>query len=378
MTMEDPTRVSEPAGAAGSTSSAGARSGSPDGAPMQASRRAVNAVRSLAIGGLLLAVLAIVAAVFLWQRTERAFREEARRWQEVEARAMQVEQQLKLSQEQVRELVGRSAVLENKLGEAIGQQAQLERMYKNIAQDSLDSVLADVESAISIASQQLLFGANVQGALVALQEAETSLKRADPASVGSLRRLISRDIDRLRATPITDVAALAGRIDGVAASVDQLPMLSSAAASEVPTEQPAAAAPAGAWSPISRIADSGIRGWQALKHEFQALIRVNRVDAPDAVLIAPTQQYFVRENLRLTLLSARLALLARNDVSLRADLERSTAWLGTYFDRNSKPVANAIATLKQLQSSRVAVEMPSLAESLGSVRALRSAREGAR
>src|SRR5690606_11299799 len=50
-----------------------------------------------------------------------------------------------------------------------------------------------------------------------------------------------------------------------------------------------------------------------MMEELASLFRVRRVDAPDAALIAPDQVYFLRENLRLRLLNARLALLSRND-----------------------------------------------------------------
>ena len=338
-------------------------------------RRAGNSARAIAIGALLLAAVATAVAVYFWQRTERVVQEAARRWQDAENRAGQIEQQMKLSQDQLRDLLGRSAVLENKLSESIGQQAQLERMYKNIAQDSLDNVLADVENALSIASQQLLLGANVQGALVAMQDADNTLKRADPAAVSNVRRLISRDIERLRAVPVTDVVSMMLRLDGVSANLEQFPMLAGLTIQSTPEPDPAARTDKSAASPINRLADSGLRGWNALKSELSALVRVNRVDAPDAVLLAPEQQYFVRENLRLNLLSARMALLARNDALFRGDLDRAIAWLNTYYDRQNKAVANAIASLRQLQANQVAVELPSLADSQTAVRAMRASRE---
>ena len=380
-------------------------------AALAATRRSLVGVRVFSIIALLIAVLAVLAAVWVWQRSEKVTREAVRRWQDGENRVAQVEQQARAAQEQVRELIGRQAVLESKVGEAVGQQAQLEKLYKRMSADSLDSVLADVENGLSIAAQQLLVGGNVQGALVALQDADNSLKRAEPASVAGLRRLLQRDIDALRAVPVTDIASLMVRLDSVAAGLDQLPLLSGAdAPAQAGVEAaagtgtggaaregggagvardggagatpPAGAAPAaaddGSLLSLERLAESGRRGWLALKGELQALIRVNRVDAPDAVLLAPSQQYFARENLRLTLLSARLAMLSRNDAVLRSDLERAINWLNTYYDRNNKAVANAVTTLRQLGDNKVSYDLPSLAESMSAVRALRTAREGNR
>jgi uncharacterized protein HemX len=229
---------------------------------------------------------------------------------------------------------------------------------------------------LSIASQQLQVGGSVQGALVALQDAETALRRGNAASVGTLRRLIARDIDRLRAVPITDVGALAARLDNVVVGVDQYPLRSDAA---IPDIAPAAIVPEDPHqSAIDRLAHSGLRGWNALRVEFQSLIRVNRVDTPDALLLAPEQRYFARENLRLRLLAARLALLSRNDPVFKSDLTRAIEWLGTYYDRDHRSVSSALATLRQLRASRVSVDLPSLAESLAAARAMRAARESAR
>lgn len=399
-----------PASAAGGSAAAAVRE--PElSAALASTRRSLTGVRVFSIIALLIAVLAVLAAVWVWQRSEKVTREAVRRWQDGETRVTQVEQQARVAQDQVRDLIGRQAVLESKLGEAVGQQAQLEKLYKSMSLDNLDTVLADVENGLSIAAQQLLVGGNVQGALVALQDADNSLKRAEPTSVAGLRRLIQRDIDALRAVPVTDIASLMVRLDSVAAALDQLPMLSGADAPVQPGSE--AASPAGATAPardgagaggqreggsgaeapagtapaasdgasplsLDRLAESGRRGWLALKSELQALIRVNRVDAPDSVLLAPSQQYFARENLRLTLLSARLAMLSRNDTVLRSDLERAINWLNTYYDRNNKAVANAVTTLRQLGDNKVSYDLPSLAESMSAVRALRAAREGNR
>ncbi len=339
-----------------------------------AGRRRGNATRTLAIAALVVALLAALSAAFFWQRSERVAREAARRLQEGDIRIAQLDQMVKQSQDQVRDLLGRSAVFENRLAEAVGQQAQLERLYKDIAQDSVDSVLADVENALSIASQQLLVAGNVQGALAALQDAESRLKRADQPAVLGVRRLVARDIERLRAVPVTDITALTLRLDSVASSIDQLPLVASLAAPPAQSAPAAESQPAG--GAIGRIADSSLRGWQALVAELRGLFRVNRLDSPDAMLLAPEQQYFVRENLRLTLLSARIAALSRNDTLFHADLDRSIRLLNTYYDGEQRAVAASVATLRQLQANRIAVELPSLSESLGAARAARVSRDG--
>jgi uroporphyrin-3 C-methyltransferase len=329
--------------------------------------------RHLAATALVVACLVAVAAVLLWQRAEAIAQEAARRLQAADARAAQLDGQWRQSQDQLRDLQGRSGVLESKLTEALGRQAQLESLYRTMAQDSLDAVLADVENALAIASQQLVVSSNIQGALVALADADARLARIrQPQAVG-LRRLLQRDIERLKALPVVDLVGLAIRLDTVVGAVDQLPLLASAAAPAAIAGSPPPAH-AGGFS-LERLASTGRRGIDALLAELSQLFRVNRVDAPDALLLAPEQQYFVRQNLRLVLLSARLALLARLEPVFRADLDRAIGWLGTHFDQDQRAVANAISALRQLQSARIAPELPSLGDSLAAVRSARSALE---
>lgn len=330
---------------------------------------------TLAAAALILAALAATAAGIFWQRSDSASREAARRLQQGDTRAGQLEAQLKQSLELTRDLQARSAVLESKLTEVLTQQAQLERMYQSIAQDGIASVLADVDNAVAAASQQLAVSGNVRGAIVALQEADARLKRINQPEAVGLRRLIARDLERLRAVPTVDVVALVVRLDAIASGIGQLPMLASLSAGPRASGQVAAPQGDSEGFSFAHLAVTGWRGWRALVDELSQLFRVSRVDAPDALLLAPEHQYFVRENLRLTLLSARIALLARAEPVYRSDLRRAIEWLGSYYDRDQKAVANAIASLEQLESNRFSVDLPSLGETLTAVRAARAARE---
>jgi uroporphyrin-3 C-methyltransferase len=119
--------------------------------------------------------------------------------------------------------------------------------------------------------------------------------------------------------------------------------------------------------------------WQRLLRDLwtdiRQLVRIEVSDRPAAPLIAPSQQYFLRENLRLRLLSARIALLNRDDASVRSDANAADAWLKQYFDTRAKSVQTVQATLKQVAGARNAGDMPDLAASLEALRVLRLAQE---
>ena len=85
-------------------------------------------------------------------------------------------------------------------------------------------------------------------------------------------------------------------------------------------------------------------------------------------MLSPSEQYFVRENLKLRLLNARVALLSRNESAFRGDLAAAQESLAKYFDTRAKPTQTAQALLRQVAANNLAIEMPSLSESLNAVR----------
>jgi len=107
-------------------------------------------------------------------------------------------------------------------------------------------------------------------------------------------------------------------------------------------------------------------------------VRIRDLETADAALLAPSHAYFLRENLKLRLLAARVALLARDEISFRDDLRAAQAWLARYFDAKQRITANALATVKQLAESPVAIAVPDINASLAAVRTARAAREKAR
>ena len=266
-------------------------------------------------------------------------------------------------QEAVRDAQGRIGALEAKLLESQSQQLGLQALYQELSRSRDEWVLAEVEQTLAIAAQQLQLAGNVPAALVALENADARLARSDRPQFLGLRRVIARDIDRLRNAPSVDLAGMTLRLDQLLAAVDQLPLLADGRP-QAPT--PAADEPAG-WQRS---------GW-AVWAELKSLVRVQRLDASDPALLAPESRLFLRENLKLRLLHARLALLRRDESAFRADVKAAQTWLGRWFDPKQKQVATAAQMLGALNAAAVNVELPTIAESLSAVRNLKLPREKA-
>ncbi len=264
-------------------------------------------------------------------------------------------------------------LLETKLIAAQNQTAALDAMYQDILRGGDERLLLEIEQSITLATQQLQLAGNVDAALIALQAADARLGGSVHARLLPVRRLIVRDIERLKALPTADLAGLSLKIDGVVAVIDSLPLAylhrpdpTAAKASAKPTPTLRPAPPTSAFS-TSMLEKFGKDLWQ----ELQQLIRIERINRDDPALLAPSQTYFLRENLRLRLLSARLALLQRQSITYKTDLQQVQAMLEQYFDTESKPVQTALTTVSRLAATNPAPDLPSLNETLAAVRSVK-------
>jgi uncharacterized protein HemX len=359
-------------------------------------------------------VLAIALTLFggwwIAKRADVVEREVVRRLQGAERNLADTGSQLRQATDALRDSQNRLAALEAKLSDSVAQQAQLERLYQELAQSRNDAVLAEVESTLVSASQQLQLGGNVRAALLALQEADARLDRIGLPLQSPIRRAVAADLVLLRQAEAVDVGALAAKLETISEGIDKMPLLSEPRLPGKPDDRtnpkinkPAApsiessressressGATSGATSDsllsparLAALLGLGPEGWTRRLADwslvFQELghwVRVRRIDRPDAMLLAPEQAWFVRENLKLRLAQARWALLTRNDAILRFDIEQAVETLEHWFDRDQRLVAQAILTLDQICSVSSNVPLPSIHQSLSAIRLVRAARE---
>jgi uroporphyrin-3 C-methyltransferase len=240
------------------------------------------------------------------------------------------------------------------------QRRAMESLYDDLAGSRDQWTIAEVEQILLVASQQLQLAANVKAALAALEAADARLAQSGRPQFTPLRRVIEQDIERLKSSPFVDVTGIGLRIEHVIGKVDTLPLAMA--------NRPAANKP-------DNTADTTVGGWRALMseiwHDLRNLVRIERVDSSEPPLLAPDQTYFLRENLKLRLLSARLALLARDQQEYKTDLEAASAWLKRYFDVSSPAVASSLSTLNELATSDIVIELPDVTASLNAVRKYR-------
>lgn len=313
---------------------------------------------------------AIVAAVALallgWQWVETRSRladmqeELARRLSTSDTAATESRALAKLAQENLQDIQTKIGALEARFSESQGQQVALEAMYHEFPRSRDDRLLSEVEQAVLIAAQQLQLAGNVQAALFALQTADARLGTVDRPHWLPLRKAIASDLDTLKALPQVDSAGVALKLETLIGRIDNLPL-----AFEARPKAEAAKADEAAPSWAKRL-------WLDFWAEFSQLVRVERMDRPDPALLAPSNAVFLRENLKLRLMNARLALLSRDGNTFREDMRISAEWMGRYFDLTNAGVDAAKADLVELQKTPVGVDLPNLQASLTALRGLQA------
>ena len=334
------------------------------------SPQAPAAPRARAIYLIVLAALIACAALALagWQWLETRSRmaslqeEVARRLSQADSAGKEDRGALKQMREQIDALQAKLGANESRLAEFQGQTEALKTLYQEMARSREETTLLEVEQAITLAGQQLQLASNVQAAIFALRSADARLARLNRPLFLPLRKAVGRDLERLQALPVVDLAGMSAQIEEALLSIDSLPLSNYGRPAN--QAEKVDGAPLQAW-------------WQQtasdLWAELKGLIRIQRFDRDEAVLLAPGQEFFLRENLKLRLLNARLAMLSHDQATFRSELKAAQAILLRHFVGEDKSVETFKVTLRQLLASELSIELPKLDASLAALRSLRAA-----
>ena len=269
-------------------------------------------------------------------------------------------------QEQIESLQAKLGAAESRLAEMENQGAALRGMYEDLTRGREESILLEVEQALTLAGQQLQLAGNVVAATLALQTADARLAHLDKPRYLPLRNALAKDLGRLKALPQVDVAGISLRLEDIIGRVDKLPLRA--------LDRPAADAKPAA------DAEANVAWWRLAMadawRQVRGLIRIQRFDREEPPLLAPEQSFFLRENLKLRLLNARLALLARDHDTYRGELNVAQDWLQRYFAADDAVVKSAGEALRQLLAAAPGGNLPGLDASLAALAKLRGGKDG--
>jgi uroporphyrin-3 C-methyltransferase len=319
-----------------------------------------------------LAVTAGISLVLAWrtqQRVDAVEKELVRRLEESQTESAEARLLAKQSQDTVMATAAKLALVEARVAEVAVQRTQLEDLMQSLARSRDENVLQDIDAGLRVAMQQTAITGSAEPLIAMLKQSDARLVSYSQPRLEGVRRAIARDLDRVRAVGVADVPTLGIRLDETVRLIDELPLLSNAEqrAATKPKASVLQAAVASAASSPAVPTISGLNlqaAWNAVSErvwlEAKSLIRVTRIDHPEAMLLAPENAFFVRENLKLRLLNARLALLSRQFDTAQSDLQIAQTTLDRYFDRSSRRTALASDLIRQVtqQARQVVIPRP--------------------
>jgi len=255
-----------------------------------------------------------------------------------------------------------------KVASATAAQGDLQRsvsaLYEKESLTSIDWVLAEAEYLALAATQRLALERDVETAIAALRAADQRLRSAEHPDLIPIRDQLIEDITALEAVNLPDVEGLAIYMAKTIDQVDALP--TKPIAEEV--------------TPFATVREGEYKAedWRRLAYAIWSdlvdLVEVKDADLPDSVLFDPELRYFLRQNLKLELASARLAVLRRDQENLEASVEMVKRLLEAYYDVNDTGVANIIRRLDDAGALELAPALPNITGSLDAIRKRRESR----
>lgn len=319
------------------------------------------------------AVAGLVSSVMLWQKLSNIQEQLARQTADSGTQAIEARTMARQAADVARETSARLSVTEARVGEVALQRTQLEELMQSLSRSRDENLVVDIESGLRLAIQQSQLTGSLEPVIAALKSADQRIERAAQPRLAPVQRAIAHDLEKLNRSAATDTSGLLGRVDDLTRQVDEIPLLNAVISASTMRQRNAsarsvadqAATPADPEAPRWKVILDN--AWEAVAGEARGLVRVSRIDQPDAVLIAPQQAYFLRENLKLSLMNARLGILSRRLDSARLDLTTAKTALIKYFDPESRYTQRAIETISQLQTNMQSMELPRLDETFASL-----------
>ncbi len=262
-----------------------------------------------------------------------------------ETRAQLSEQQTKLASDQDALQSREQALL-----------ARLDEMKIHLRSDNGQWMVSEAEYLLRLASHRVSLERDLATAREALLLADQRLRDTRDPGWLAVREQIAREMNTIDSTSLPDVGGLSAKLSALIDLVPQLKLTKNTlgTTSESTADAVTTQGQARTWDSLI---DNLIAG-------FKSTIRVRRNDQPQQAMLAPEQQYFLYENLRLQLEGARLAV-AKGDQSLFQDnLNTISNWLGTYFDPSHQLAQAMLDSVNELKAINIKPSLPDLSRSL--------------
>ena len=201
-----------------------------------------------------------------------------------------------------------------------------------------------------LAGQRLLVARDVDAALALLEQADALLRDTGEPKFEGVRLAIARDRAALAAVPRVDQVGLYATLSGLIDQVDKLQLEFEAPAAQA---EATASSDAGWWAKATS-------GWHAALAKLSDHLIVRRRSDEIAQLMTPEWAALARQNIRMLIEQAQIAMLSANQPLFERSLQRASGFVALFAEQDPERVSSVVRTLDALQSETIAPELPEL------------------
>lgn len=300
---------------------------------------------------------------FLWKKQQQDLIALQNVEQKVSALSQQ-QQQAEIIKQQLLELSNSN---QEKINAINNNQEGLYNNLSKLVQDNKqlrkDWLMAEAEYLIQIANYRILLEQDIATATVALQAADTRLAEVADPSLLNIRKVLAKDIQALKNIKPVDLAGLSVKISAMENNIKNLPLNTP----DPKSHKAAEAAPVKEKNTVKSLKDLPAAIWNDIKN----LVVVRNHEKPLQALLAPSQHFFLEQNLALTLEQARLALLHGDNVIFQDRLQTVEKWINEYFDTDHNVSRNMLASITELRQTDIDPELPDISSSFALIKEYR-------
>lgn len=261
-------------------------------------------------------------------------------------------------------LVSVRQALEQKLASLDSQLARQRSQLDRFSTDDRESwLLAEAQYLLRLANQRLIMTGDTRGAGALLLSADGILRELDDAGLLDVRRALATDMAALRAVPVLDPEGIYLRLDAL---IKQAASLVIFALPESPGER--VVTEAVDWRGRLRL------GYENALEKLSNYVVFRHRDAPVEALMNPQWEGMLRQNMRMLLEQAQVAMLSGNQRLFRESLQRARGWISQFLDSDEPAARAMLRELEDLEATPVSVDVPDVSQTLQALQAVVSDR----
>lgn len=217
-----------------------------------------------------------------------------------------------------------------------------------------DWLLSEADFLLTNALRKLMLDNDIETAISLLKIADEALAKVSDAKVKPVRSAINQDLKQLLSVNNVDQNEIMQRLSNLANNIDELSALNVDFGNAVQDE---------------KVSDDVMDWQQNLKKTANSFlnnfVRITpRNKETSKALLAPNQDIYLRENIRLRLQIAILAVPRQQNELYKQSLEAVAAWVRSYFDTNTEVASNFLKNIDELAEQSIYVDVPNKLASL--------------